>query len=50
LCKRSISDLPTIAILSVTLLLLWKVKRLPEPAIVALAALAGLVVYPIIKT
>jgi chromate transporter len=48
--KRSISDLPTIAILSVTLLLLWKVKRLPEPAIVALAALAGLVVYPIIKT
>jgi len=47
--KRSITDLPTIAILVVTLLVLWKVKKIPEPAIVALAAVAGLIVYPLIK-
>jgi chromate transporter len=48
--KRSISDIPTFAILLVTILLLWKVKKLPEPAIVALAAVVGLVVYPMMKT
>ena len=47
--KRSITDIPTIAIMTVTLLLLWKVKKIPEPAIVALAAIAGLVVYPLLK-
>ena len=47
--KRSITDIPTIAIMAVTLLLLWKVKKIPEPAIVALAAVAGLIVYPLIK-
>jgi chromate transporter len=47
--KRSITDLPTIAILVVALLLLWKAKKIPEPAIVALAALAGLIIYPLIK-
>ena len=47
--KRSISDFATMAILAVTLLLLWKVKKLPEPAVVLLAALAGLVLYPIMK-
>jgi len=48
--KRSITDIPTIAIMAVTLILLWKVKKIPEPAIVALAALAGVVVYPLVKT
>ncbi len=47
--KRSIVDIPTLAILLVTILLLWKVKKLPEPAIVALAAVAGLIVYPMMK-
>ena len=47
--KRSITDLPTILILAVTLLLLWKAKKIPEPAIVVLAAVAGLVVYPLLK-
>jgi chromate transporter len=47
--KRSITDLPTIVILAVTLVLLWKAKKIPEPAIVALAAVAGLVVYPLVK-
>lgn len=48
--KRSISDIPTVAIFVITILLLWKVKKLPEPAIVALAAVVGLVVYPMMKT
>ena len=47
--KRSITDIPTIAIAAVTLILLLKVKKLPEPAIVALAAVAGLIAYPLFK-
>ena len=47
--RRSIVDLPTIAILAVTVVLLWKVKKLNEPMIVALAAIVGLIVYPILK-
>jgi chromate transporter len=43
--KRSIVDIPTVVIMAATLLLLWKAKRIPEPAIVALAAVAGLVVH-----
>jgi chromate transporter len=37
-------------ILLVTVLLLWKVKKLPEPAIVAIAAVVGLVIYPMVKS
>jgi chromate transporter len=48
--KRSITDLTTLAILLVTVLLLWKVKKLPEPAIVAIAAVVGLVIYPMVKS
>ncbi len=48
--KRSIVDLPTIAIALITVLLLWKVKKLPEPVIVAVAAVVGLVVYPMLKS
>jgi chromate transporter len=48
--KRSITDIPTIAMLLITILLLWKVKKLPEPVIVAVAAVAGLVVYPLVKS
>lgn len=46
--KRSVIDLPTLAILAVALLLLWKAKKLPEPLIVAAAALGGLVIHPLI--
>lgn len=48
--KRSIVDPPTIAIALVTVLLLWKVKKLPEPIIVAAAAVVGLVVYPMLRS
>ncbi len=47
--KRSIVDLPTLAMMLVTVVLLWKMKKLPEPVIVALAAAAGLVVYPLAR-
>jgi chromate transporter len=48
--KRSIIDLPTVLMMLITIVLIWKVKKLPEPAIVALAALAGLIIYPLLKT
>src|SRR3954466_13246108 len=47
--RRSIVDLPTALLMAVTIVLLWRVRKIPEPAIVALAAVAGLVVYPLIK-
>jgi len=46
--KRSITDLPTILLAVTTVALLWKFKKIPEPAIVAAAALIGLAVYPLI--
>ncbi len=48
--KRSIVDVPTVLLLIVTIVLLLKVKKLPEPAIVAMAAVAGLLIYPLLKT
>ena len=45
--KRSITDVPTLLVCLAALLLLWKAKKIPEPAIVSLAALAGLVIYPL---
>jgi chromate transporter len=47
--RRSIVDLPTALLMAVTVVLLWKVKKIPEPAIVAAAAVAGLLVYPLIR-
>src|SRR2546427_465084 len=48
--RRSITDIPTVVIMAVTLLLLWKVKKIPEPAIGALAAGAGVLLYPMVKS
>ena len=48
--KRSIVDLPTVLIMIITIALIWKVKKLPEPVIVALAEVAGLMIYPLFKT
>jgi chromate transporter len=47
--KRSIVDVPTALLMVVTIVLLWKVKKISEPVIVALAAVAGLVIYPLIR-
>jgi len=48
LAKRSIVDVPTALLAALTLVLLWKVKKLQEPVIVALAAAIGLAVYPLL--
>ncbi len=47
--KRSIVDAPTALVMVLTVLLLWKVRKIPEPAIVALAAVIGLLVYPLTR-
>jgi len=47
--RQSLRDIPTLLIELVTLMTMWKFgKKLPEPLIVALAAIAGLVLYPLI--
>jgi chromate transporter len=45
--RRSITDIPTALFFLVTVGLLWKFKKLPEPLIVVGAAILGLIVYPI---
>ncbi|MFL5664558.1 MAG: chromate transporter [Ktedonobacteraceae bacterium] len=43
--RRTIIDIPTILLALVTLVLLWRWKKIPEPFIVLGAAVIGLVVY-----
>ena len=45
--RRSVIDLPTLLIALATAAAIWKFKKVPEPAIVAAAALLGLVIYPL---
>ena len=44
--QRSIVDPMTALIGLVSVGLIWKVKKLPEPALVAIAAIIGLVAFP----
>jgi chromate transporter len=44
--KRSIIDVPTLLIGLATLVAIWKLKKVPEPVIVIIAAMIGLVVFP----
>ena len=46
LAERSIVDLMTALMALVTVGLIWKVNKLPEPALVAIAAIVGLVAFP----
>jgi len=46
LAVRSIVDWMTAAIALVTIGLLWKFRKLPEPALVAIAAIVGLLAFP----
>jgi chromate transporter len=48
IAKRSLIDMPTVALAIATVLLLWRFKKLQEPVIVVAAALFGFVVYPLI--
>ncbi|CAB3801953.1 chromate transporter [Pararobbsia alpina] len=50
IAKRSLVDIPTIALALATVLLLWHFKKLQEPVIVIEAALFGLVVYPLVHS
>lgn len=50
IAKRSIFDMPTAAIALVSIILLWKFKKLQEPVIVAAAAVLGLVIYPMLHS
>jgi chromate transporter len=43
--RRTIIDLPTVLLALVTLVFLWRWKKIPEPLIVLGAAVIGLVVY-----
>src|SRR3989441_11074867 len=43
--RRTIVDIPTVLLALVTLALLWRWKKIPEPLIVLGAAVVGLVVY-----
>jgi chromate transporter len=47
LARRSIVDVPTALLAVVTVVLLLRFKKLPEPVIVAGAALLGLAMYPL---
>jgi chromate transporter len=40
--RRAITDVPTAGITAISFLLLWKMRKLPEPALIAAAAVAGL--------
>jgi chromate transporter len=48
LARRTIIDGPTMLLALVTLGLLWRFKKLPEPVIVLGAAMIGLVIYPLV--
>jgi len=48
IARRSIIDLPTLLLALATVALLLRFKKLPEPIIVAGAALIGLAVYPLL--
>nr|WP_232431318.1 chromate transporter [Cupriavidus sp. UYPR2.512] len=50
LARRSIIDVPTVLLALVTVALLWKFKKLPEPVIVIGAALVGLAAYPLLHS
>jgi chromate transporter len=49
LARRSLVDLPTLAIALISMTLLWKFKKkLPEPLLVLGAAIIGLILYPLV--
>ncbi|SUX54641.1 chromate transporter [Chromobacterium vaccinii] len=47
LAQRSLTDLPTVLLAIAAAALLWKLKKLPEPVIVAGAALLGVALFPL---
>ena len=47
--QRSISDVATAALALITFGVLWRFKKVPEPLVVAVTALAGLALYPLMS-
>jgi chromate transporter len=47
--QRSITDWATAVLALVTVAVLWRFKKLPEPVVVAVAALAGLLLHPLMN-
>jgi chromate transporter len=45
--RQSLVDLPTVTIALASAIVLWTSKRVPEPVIVVVAALVGLLLYPL---
>jgi chromate transporter len=39
--RRAIFDIPTAVVAVITFLILWKIRRIPEPIIILFAGLAG---------
>src|SRR5262249_17628082 len=50
LAERSIVDIPTALLALVTVGVIWKVKKLPEPVVVAIAAIIGLLAFPVMRS
>ena len=48
LAERSIVDIVTGVMAVVTVVVIWKLKKLPEPLVVVVAAFVGLVAFPIL--
>jgi chromate transporter len=46
--KRSIVDFPTLLLAGGSALLLWRTKRIPEPVIVLVAGVVGVIAYPLV--
>jgi chromate transporter len=44
--RRALMDRPAWAIAIVTLVLLWRIRRIPEPALIVGAGLVGLLLRP----
>lgn len=49
IAKRTLVDLPSAGLALLTILILWRFKKLQEPVIVAAAAAVGLIIYPILN-
>lgn len=47
--ERSIVDIPTALLAISTTIILWKFKTLTEPTIIAIAALVGMIIYPLVQ-
>ncbi|MBN9115964.1 MAG: chromate transporter, partial [Pandoraea sp.] len=50
IARRLIVDWPTLLMAVVTIALLWRFKRLPEPVVVLAAAIIGVLIYPLIRS